>query len=148
MLITGLWSAITLGFVFAVFAPFATISFHRQVLFAVSLVVLVGGVVCRMLAMRALGRFHTMDVATQAGQRVVESGPYRWIRHPSYTGALLTLLGILLCSTNWFTLACFGVGAAGYAYRMVVEERELSAALGEPYREYMSRTRRLIPFVL
>jgi protein-S-isoprenylcysteine O-methyltransferase Ste14 len=148
VLIIGLWSAISLGFVFAAVAPSATILFQRQFIFSVGLALFIAGAALRMSAMRALGRFHTMDVATQSGQLVIESGPYRWIRHPSYAGALLTLLGILICSTNWLSLACFGIGAGGYAYRIVVEERALSATLGEPYREYLSRTRRLIPFVL
>jgi len=148
VLIVGLWSAIFLGFAFAFAAPFATIEAPRFAVFAAGLGLLVVGVIVRQYAMRTLGRFHTMDVATQAGQGVIESGPYRWIRHPSYAGALLTLLGILCCSTNWLSLACFVVGAAGYAYRIAVEERELAASIGRPYREYMGRTKRLIPLVL
>lgn len=148
VLIVGLWSSIALGFVSGVVAPIATITFQRYGLFLVGLAFVGAGMVVRMGAMKTLGRFHTMDVATQAGQRIIDTGQYKWIRHPSYAGALLTLLGILLCATNWLSLACFAVGVAGYAYRMVVEERALSAALGEPYREYVSRTRRLIPFVL
>jgi protein-S-isoprenylcysteine O-methyltransferase Ste14 len=148
VVIIGLWSAISLGFVLAVAAPSATMLFQRQLIFELGLVLFIAGAALRMSAIRELGRFHTMDVATQSGQGVIESGPYRWIRHPSYAGALITLLGILLCSTNWLSLGCFGLGAAGYAYRILVEESALSATLGEPYRKYMIRTRRLIPFVL
>jgi protein-S-isoprenylcysteine O-methyltransferase Ste14 len=80
---------------------------------------------------------------------VIEAGPYRYIRHPSYTGALITVIGLGLALGNWVSfiamLACISVG---YAYRIHVEEAALVSALGQPYREYMSRTARLVPFVL
>jgi protein-S-isoprenylcysteine O-methyltransferase Ste14 len=80
---------------------------------------------------------------------VIEAGPYRYIRHPSYTGALITVIGLGLALGNWASivamLACI---SAGYAYRIHVEEAALVSALGQPYREYMSRTARLVPFVL
>jgi protein-S-isoprenylcysteine O-methyltransferase Ste14 len=82
---------------------------------------------------------------TQEGQSVVEAGPYRFVRHPSYTGMLLTLLGVLLCSTNWLALASFLIALPGLAYRIKVEEGALIGALGEPYRRYMGRTRRIVP---
>jgi protein-S-isoprenylcysteine O-methyltransferase Ste14 len=98
--------------------------------------------------MRVLGRFFTYNVAVHAGQTVVEAGPYRYIRHPSYTGALITLVGVGLALGNWAALlailVCTGIA---YAYRISVEESALVAALGEPYKEYMRRTRRLVPFL-
>ena len=87
-------------------------------------------------------------VTTRADQPVIQSGPYRWVRHPSYAGALLSVLGIVLCSTNWLSLACLLIVASGYAYRIRVEEQALAADLGPPYRDYMRRTKRLIPRVL
>ncbi len=84
-----------------------------------------------------------------SGQTVIEAGPYRYIRHPSYAGALITVIGLGLALGNWASLlsmvACVAIG---YAYRIRVEEAALVAALGQPYREYMSRTARLVPFVL
>ena len=94
--------------------------------------------------------FHAyfVDVATQAGQTVVQDGPYRFIRHPAYSGTLLALLGIGLTLGNWLALlVVLGGGVAGHLYRAHVEEQALVAALGEPYRAYMRRTRRFIPFV-
>src|SRR4029078_3274371 len=95
-----------------------------------------------------LGRLFGMGVMTVPDQVVVESGPYAMMRHPSYTGALMTVLGVMLCSTNWLTLACFVIALPGFAYRIAVEERALVAALGDPYRDYMRRTKRLIPYLL
>ncbi len=87
-------------------------------------------------------------MATHAGQVVIQSGPYRLIRHPSYTGALITLLGMGLALTNWASLiAALVIPAVGFLYRISIEERVLVEALGNPYREYMQRTCRLIPFI-
>ena len=76
------------------------------------------------------------------------AGPYRWVRHPSYTGSLLTIAGVLLCLVNVASLFALIIPLAGYAYRIRVEEDALVRSLGEPYRAYMRRTRRLIPFVV
>jgi protein-S-isoprenylcysteine O-methyltransferase Ste14 len=95
-----------------------------------------------------LGRYFTRDVATREGQRVVESGPYRWIRHPSYTGILMTAAGFGLALGNALALAIVLIGVlAGLLYRVAVEERALATDLGQPYRTYMLRTRRFIPFL-
>jgi protein-S-isoprenylcysteine O-methyltransferase Ste14 len=103
----------------------------------------------RYYCMRVLGRYFTFNVAVHSGQTVVEAGPYRYIRHPSYTGALITVVGLGLVLGNWAGMialvACVGIG---YAYRIRVEESALVLALGEPYRNYMLRTRRLVPFLL
>jgi protein-S-isoprenylcysteine O-methyltransferase Ste14 len=106
------------------------------------------GIAVRWYAVLSLGRFFTTRVMTRADQTVVRRGPYRFVRHPSYSGALLTVLGVLLCQTNLLSLACFVLALPGFAYRIRVEERALVSALGEPYRDYMRRTKRLVPFVV
>jgi len=146
-LIAFLFLAILLGFNLARRVPAAAITPHTFV-FDLGIAVAVLGIVIRGYAVLSLGRFFTTRVMTQPGQTVVERGPYRWVRHPSYTGALLTVLGILLCQTNWLALACFPLALPGFVYRINVEENALIAALGEAYRDYMRRTKRLVPFVV
>jgi protein-S-isoprenylcysteine O-methyltransferase Ste14 len=88
-------------------------------------------------------------VAVAPGQTVIETGPYRLIRHPSYTGFLITLLGFGLCLTNWLSLlVIMACALIGFSYRIHVEEQVLQEQLGQRYQEYMRRTKRLIPFVL
>jgi len=102
----------------------------------------------RQYAMSVLGRHFTFDVAISSGHALVESGPYRYVRHPSYTGALLTLLGFGLALGNWAGLAvALACMALAYTYRITVEEAALSSALGEPYQQYVSRTWRLVPYL-
>ncbi len=143
-----LWLSIGLDFAFSAMVQGAAIRWERVPLFWVGIALMLGGLAFRFYAMSVLGKFFTYRVAVQSGQTVVQSGPYRYIRHPSYTGAFLTLLGLGLALGNWAgLLAMLGIMAVAYAYRIRVEERALVTALGAPYQEYMLRTKRLIPFV-
>jgi protein-S-isoprenylcysteine O-methyltransferase len=106
------------------------------------------GTLLRWYSIIYLGRFFTTNVAIASDHRVIDTGPYRYIRHPSYAGAMLALLGFSLSFQNWASaliifIPCFTVNQ----WRIRIEEKALSEALGEPYRIYMQRTKRLIPFV-
>jgi protein-S-isoprenylcysteine O-methyltransferase Ste14 len=140
--------AVALGFIAAVWFPAFAVGTHWKAVFAAGIVIWIGGTVFRWYAIRTLGRFFTYDVAISSGQQVVERGPYRWLRHPSYLGSLLGLLGFGMTLTNWLAIIiaplCLGVV---YLYRIHIEEQALSQGLGTPYREYMRRTWRLVPYV-
>ncbi|HEY2125279.1 MAG TPA: isoprenylcysteine carboxylmethyltransferase family protein [Chthoniobacterales bacterium] len=106
------------------------------------------GIALRWYAILYLGRFFTVNVAIAQEHELIDSGPYRWIRHPSYTGALLALVGFGLSLGSWVALICLVIPTtAVFSWRIYVEERALSEALGDAYRQYMARTRRLIPFL-
>jgi protein-S-isoprenylcysteine O-methyltransferase Ste14 len=127
----------------------AAIPWQRPALTIAGLVVIVLGVVLRWWAIATLGRSFTRDVAVRADQTVVQRGPYHRIRHPAYAGTLLTMLGVGLALTNWASLLVIvGCNLAGHLYRVSVEERALHATLGQPYIDYMRRTKRFVPFVL
>lgn len=82
-------------------------------------------------------------------QSVVQSGPYRLVRHPSYTAILIMLLGVGMALANWASLVIMLAGGLiGLLYRVRVEERALVEALGRPYRDYMRHTKRFIPFIV
>lgn len=140
--------AMAVGFVVAIAFPGLSIRTHWKVLFDAGIAVWLGGTIFRFYSMRVLGRFFTYDVAVSTGQYVVERGPYRWIRHPSYLGSLVANIGLGMTLTNWLAIflpaLCLGIA---YAYRITIEERALQEGLGTPYREYMRRTWRLVPFV-
>lgn len=106
------------------------------------------GALFRFYSMRVLGRFFTYDVAISADQYVVEQGPYRWLRHPSYLGSLVAEVGLGMTFTNWLALIVPALClAAAYTYRIRIEEKALVEGLGPAYRDYMRRTWRLVPFV-
>jgi protein-S-isoprenylcysteine O-methyltransferase Ste14 len=113
---------------------------------AVGLALMWVGFVLRAWAIRALGRFFTVTVGVEEGHAVVDSGPYRHIRHPSYTGMLLFFVGLGLALDSWLSLAAATVfPLAGLVIRIVYEERLLLRELGEPYATYTKRTSRLLP---
>ena len=110
------------------------------------LVVLWSGLALRIWAVVTLGRSFRTYVEVDTDQAVVTSGPYRWVRHPSYTGLLLIAVGFGLGAGNWLSLViCAVVPALGLLPRIAVEESELTRVLGEPYRSYQARTHRLVP---
>jgi protein-S-isoprenylcysteine O-methyltransferase Ste14 len=109
-------------------------------------VLVVSGYALRVWAVRTLGRFFKYRVVVQEGHEVVDSGPYERIRHPSYTGMVMCSAGTGLMLGSWLTLAAAALPTlAGFTVRLLSEERILVAELGEPYRAYMGRTKRLIP---
>ena len=143
------WIGLGLDFSLSFLLPQATILWQRTALFFIGIGLMLAGMAFRFYAMSVLGRFFTYDVAVHAGQTVIEVGPYRLIRHPSYTGTLIALVGIGLALGNWAgLLALLACIAAAYAYRISIEEAVLVAALGEPYTQYMRRTTRLVPFLI
>lgn len=128
--------------------PGATITWHQPIQFWTGIALMIGGVAFRWYAIRVLGRYFTREVATREGQTIVENGPYRLVRHPSYSGVLITVLGIGLAITNWLALLAISVFTlAGFIYRVRVEEHALCAAIGPPYQDYMKRTWRFIPYL-
>jgi len=108
--------------------------------------IFVVGLAIRWYAIVYLGRFFTVNVAIAADHRLIDSGPYRFIRHPSYTGALMAFLGLGLTIGNWVSLALLlAPTLMVFQRRMDVEESALIQAFGTRYQDYMRRTKRLLP---
>lgn len=82
------------------------------------------------------------------GHKLVDNGPYRLVRHPGYAGSILTMVGIGFAVQSWAAVLILSlVCGIAYGYRIRVEEAALLKELGEDYSKYMSRTKRLIPFI-
>lgn len=106
------------------------------------------GMVLRWWAIIHLGRFFTVNVAIAKDHQVVSDGPYRWVRHPSYTGALLAFLGLGILVHNWLAALVLVVPVvAAFLWRIRIEEETLIAALGAAYTDYMARTKKLVPYL-
>ena len=126
----------------------AAIPWLRPQVTIAGIVVILLGTALRWWAIFTLGRYFTIDVAVRSTQSVVQSGPYRFMRHPSYTAILIMLLGVSMALANWASLvAMLAGGLIGLLYRVRVEERALVEGLGQPYMDYMRTTRRFIPFI-
>ncbi|MFO1010868.1 MAG: isoprenylcysteine carboxylmethyltransferase family protein [Planctomycetota bacterium] len=107
------------------------------------------GLVVRWWAVLVLGRFFTVDVAIVSGHELVERGPYRFVRHPSYTGLVLVLLGVCgVLGSALSALVLLACALPPLAWRIAVEERTLAREFGARWTEYAARTKRLVPFVV
>jgi protein-S-isoprenylcysteine O-methyltransferase Ste14 len=116
--------------------------------FGVGLGLMFAGICLRWWCFRTLGQYFTFTVMTSTSQQVVDVGPYRILRHPSYAALLLVLIGIGLTYGNWLSLLALTIlPLAGLMNRIRVEETALAAALGPAYMMYASTRKRLIPFV-
>ncbi len=150
VLLCSIVFGLLLGMLLAWMVPATAITSAPKFFFWLGIVLMYAGIALRLYAISVLGRFFTTSVAVAPEQTVIDAGPYRLIRHPSYTGILITLLGLgLSLANNWLSLlAILGCTLIGFSYRIRVEEHVLQEHLGQRYREYMQHTKRLIPFVL
>jgi len=123
-------------------------SWQVPLFFAGVLMILLGSLL-RRYCWRTLGEYFTGDVKAKADQPVIRSGPYRLVRHPSYTAAMMMFIGVGLALGNWLSLLLLTIAAiAAYSYRVSVEERALLDTIGAPYAAYMKECKRFIPYVV
>jgi protein-S-isoprenylcysteine O-methyltransferase Ste14 len=118
------------------------------VAFAVGMVVLLAGLVLRGWSFKVLGEYFTHTVMVSSDQPVITAGPYRVLRHPSYTGVILAGIGVGLASANWADLAgLMLLILTALLWRIRVEENALMMTLGDRYRSYAAQHKRLVPLV-
>ena len=138
----GIFLSITVAFMFRGL----NLGISAGLVQALGLMVMILGMVFREWSISVLGSSFSTRVVIMEGQRLITRGPYRWIRHPAYGGALLTIVGVPLALGTWAgALVTVGVGAAVYSYRARVEEQALVGAFGDEYREYRRRTWKFLP---
>ncbi len=120
----------------------------RMPLFWIGMLLMAAGMALRFWSIRVLADFFTVDVAIREGHELIRRGPYRLLRHPSYTGALMTFLGFGLALGNpWSLLVVMVPVTIAFLWRIRIEEQVLAGAFPAQYPEYARQTRRLIPFV-
>ena len=117
--------------------------------FSLGILLIILGIILRQLSMAILGKYFSGVVGIQKDQKVIEKGPYKYVRHPSYTGALMIFIGLgLALQSGAAVLTLIVLFIIAYGFRIYVEEKALVSELGEPYLDYKKRTKRLIPYVV
>lgn len=117
---------------------------NMPLLFYIGIGCILIGTCWRWYAIWTLGRFFTGMVVVAEDHRLIEHGPYRYVRHPAYAGILLVVFGFGLMMTNLLSgMTLMTALLCGLLYRMSIEEQ----ALGETYQAYIRRTWRLLPFL-
>jgi len=126
--------------------PFGALPGSPEAQLASGLVVMWAGLALRAWSIHHLGGLFRAIVVIQPDHRLVTTGPYRYLRHPSYTGALVAALGFGIALGHWpSAVILVGGWGVGIAYRIRVEETVLRGVFGAAYEEYCARTRRLVP---
>jgi protein-S-isoprenylcysteine O-methyltransferase len=120
--------------------------FHNEEVRIIGIILTAAGIAIAIWARRHLGRNWSGRPTMKVGHELVTSGPYRFVRHPIYTGMLAALLGtVFAVGPTW--LIVFIVFSYVFIWRIGVEERYMTELFPDQYPAYRARTRALIPFV-
>lgn len=146
-----LWTVIGLAVFCSIFIakawPQHQVAFS-PVVYDVAVLLFLIGIALRWWAIIHLGRFFTVNVAIAADHRIVDDGPYKYVRHPSYTGALIAFIGLGIMLFNWLAAVVLVLPILfAFLWRVAIEERALLAAFGADYAAYRGRTKQLLPFI-
>ena len=145
--------AIAFGVTAGIFAAFCgtriaatRIAAPAELVVGLGIVLIWAGIAFRLWAVRTLGRYFRITVTTQDDHRLIDTGPYRRLSNPSYTGAMMTMAGIGLAMGNWASLAGIILfPLIGFAWRIRVEEQSLRARFGADFDAYRRARWALIP---
>ena len=114
----------------------------------IGLALIIVGIVLRILIIRTLGQFFTVDVTIKQDHKLKKDGFYTYIRHPSYAASLITVIGFGISLNNYASLVLVTVLISiAFIIRINVEEKLLTAHFGAEYLEYKKNTKALIPFI-
>jgi len=114
--------------------------------FAIGMTLAVAGFVIRIHSIVMLKQYFTYSVTKVENHKIIETGLYKFIRHPGYLGQLIIFAGISISISNWLSILTMMIPVTlGYLYRIKVEEAFMLEELGESYLNYQTRTKRIIP---
>jgi protein-S-isoprenylcysteine O-methyltransferase Ste14 len=121
---------------------------HWNTFFAIGMGLVVTGLIIRIHSILTLKQYFTYSVAKVENHKLIETGLYKFIRHPGYLGQLIIFIGISTSMSNWLSILLMMIPVIlGYLYRIKVEERFMVEQLGDEYLNYQGRTKRIIPMV-
>ncbi len=102
----------------------------------------------RTIAMNTLGKYHTRSLITLPNQPIIQTGIYKYIRHPGYLGSIIGGIGFAIATTNWLIMVYAAIALiVVFHFRIVAEEKMMLTTFGAKYKEYSSKTKRLVPFI-
>lgn len=112
----------------------------------IGLLIFANGLGLRYVAVKQLGRLFTTDVSIYTNHQLIVAGPYRWVRHPAYTGLIIAFAGAGLAMGDFIALAILTIPVTvAFNYRITIEESFLVKKFGKDYQEYRQQTKKLLP---
>ena len=123
-------------------------SFTFDLVSITALLVMLAGLVLRTMSVRTLGKYFTWNVEVQENQKVIKSGPYQFVRHPSYTGAWMTYWASTIFLHSWIAAAAATLLLPLAFFRRIHHEEALMKDTFSDYAEYSKNTKALIPWLI
>ena len=145
-----LYSLITVGYAlsFSIGATKIGRIYYWNTFFAIGMALVVIGLIIRIHSILTLNQYFTYSVAKVENHKIIETGLYKWIRHPGYLGQLIIFIGIPVSFSNWVAVILMMTPILiGYINRIKVEERFMAEQIGQKYIVYQKRTKKLIPMI-
>ena len=138
--------AISLGVICSIFFKFPIGSV--PIVPYVGLLIIIAGMIFRFWAIISLGNLFTVNVTIKDNHQIKKDGLYKVIRHPSYSGSILSFIGYGISLNNWISLVIITILiVSAMLYRIKIEEKLLTDHFGSDYLEYCQKTYRLIPWI-
>ena len=139
--------SITVGILFRK-SDFQLTDNYSTILYDIALLLIIAGLIIRWLAIVKLNKSFTVHVTVSDQQKIIRDGIYKYIRHPAYTGSLLSFFGLGLAMNNWLSLISIFIPILiSFIYRIKIEEQLLTRTFKQEYTEYMQKSWRLIPMI-
>ncbi|MHB1134898.1 MAG: methyltransferase family protein [Chloroflexota bacterium] len=144
----GLLFAIVAAFVLPRLRPFKFVNFApgNRVVSIFGVVACTAGMAFQIWARQTLGKNWSQTVSAKVGHELVTSGPYRFVRHPMYTGGFLACFASAIVAGGPFVFAALTVGPI-MLWRVGAEDELMTRQFPNEYPAYMERTKALIPFI-
>jgi protein-S-isoprenylcysteine O-methyltransferase Ste14 len=145
-----LYGLITVGYFlsFAIGATKLGRIYHWNTFFTIGMSLFVIGLIIRIHSILTLRQFFTYSVAKVENHEIIETGLYKFIRHPGYLGQIIIFLGISISISNWLSILAMMLPITfAFLYRIKVEERFMLEQMGENYLNYQKQTKKLIPLI-
>lgn len=134
-------------------AGYITIKYYipiseNQFISHIGLALIIMGIIFRLIIVKSLGKYFTVDVTIKEGHQLKKDGFYSFLRHPSYFASLISFIGFGLTLNNWISLSLVTLAALiSFTYRIKVEEKVLITYFGSEYTDYKKTTKGFIPFI-
>src|ERR1035438_2319180 len=114
----------------------------------VGLCFIIVGLIIRWTAILTLRKFFTTNVVIQSDHRIIKTGLYRFVRHPSYSGSIISFCGLGFVFSNWISFVVLVIPITiAFLKRIQLEEQALSGAFGEEYTNYCKLSWALFPWI-
>ena len=121
---------------------------NSSIVLILGIIIAVAGISFRQYSIHILGKYFRTTVEIDEAHEVIQNGPYKYIRHPSYSGFIIFFIGYGLIMQNWYGLVIASVSSIlALLYRIRVEELEMERGLGQEYIDYQKKTKKLIPWI-